>query len=103
MQDRGHGTGRGPLLLALALLSERLQCRVGRQPRGGEARAKRRVLLCLRIGELTKRCRHLLVPVFPAFASTESRWSPKTHEPGSSLRHAKRHGLASPTKKSFGQ
>ena len=35
IQDLGHGTGRGQLLLALALLSERLQCRLGRQPRVG--------------------------------------------------------------------
>ena len=32
IQDLGHGTGRGQLLLALALLSQRLQCRLGRQP-----------------------------------------------------------------------
>src|SRR5215475_3738832 len=103
IQDLGHGTGRGQLLLAIALLSERLQCRLGRQPRVGYARAKRRVLLCMRIGELTKRCRCLPVPVFPAFASTEGRLRPKTNEPGASLRQAKRHGLASPTKKGFGQ
>src|SRR5882672_2812171 len=103
IQDFGHGTGRGQLLLTLTLISERLPCRLGRQPRGGYARAKRRVLLRRRIGELPQRCSHLLVPVFPAFASTEGRWSPKTHEPGSSLRQAKRHGLASPTKKGFGQ
>src|SRR5438128_3360388 len=56
IQDLGHGTGRGQLLLAIALLSERLQCRLGRQPRVGEARAKCRVLLRMRIGKLTKRC-----------------------------------------------
>ena len=35
IQDRGHGTGRGQVLLALALLSERLQCRLGCQARVG--------------------------------------------------------------------
>src|SRR5712692_4003291 len=73
IQDLGHGTGRGQWLLAIALLSERLQCRLGRQPRGGYARAKRRVLLRMRIGKLTKRCSRLRMPVFPAFASTEGR------------------------------
>jgi hypothetical protein len=56
----------------------------------------------MRIGELTKRCSRLLGLVFPAFASTEGRLRAKTNEPGSSLRQAKRHGLASPTKKGFG-
>src|SRR6266568_8472299 len=70
IQDRGHGTGRGQLLRALPLRSERLQCRLGRQPRGGDARAKRRVLLRMRIGKLTKCCSRLLGLVFPAFAST---------------------------------
>src|SRR6266571_5621040 len=99
IQDLGHSTGRGQLLLAIPLLSERLQCRLGRQPRVGYARAKRRVLLRMRIGELAKRCSRLLELVFPAFASTKGRLPTKTHEPGSSLRQAKRHGLASPTKK----
>ncbi len=35
IQDLGHGTGRGQVLLALALLSERLQCRLGCQARVG--------------------------------------------------------------------
>jgi hypothetical protein len=35
MQDLGHGTGRGQVLRALALLAERLQCRLGCQARGG--------------------------------------------------------------------
>src|SRR5438105_9941047 len=103
MQDRGHGTGRGPWLRALPLLAERLPCRLDRQPCGGDARAKRRVLVRMRIGELTKRCSRLLGLVFPAFPSTEGRLRPKANEPGSSLRHAKRHGLASPTKQGFGQ
>src|SRR5439155_9255098 len=60
IQDRGHGTGRGQLLLAIPLRFKRLQCRLGRQPRVGDARAKRWVLLGMRIGELTKRCSRLL-------------------------------------------
>ena len=56
----------------------------------------------MRIGELTKRCGRLLMLVFPAFASTEGRLRTKTNEPGASLCQAKRHGLASPTKKGFG-
>ena len=71
IQDFGHGTGRGQLLRARALLSQRLHGRLGRQPRGGSARAKRRVLLRMRIGELTKRFSHLRMPLFPALASTE--------------------------------
>src|SRR6266568_7278876 len=55
IQDLGHGTGRGQLLLAIALLSERVQCRLSRQPRVGYARAKRRVLLRMGVGELMKR------------------------------------------------
>ena len=35
IQDLGPGTGRGQLLRALPLLSERLQCRLGPQPRVG--------------------------------------------------------------------
>ena len=35
IQDLGHGTGRGQLLLAIPLRSERLQGRLGRQPRVG--------------------------------------------------------------------
>src|SRR6266446_3856384 len=103
IQDFGHGTGRGQLLLTITLISERLQCRLGRQPRVGYARAKRRVLLRMRIGELPKCCSRLLGLVFPAFAPTKGRLRTKTNEPGSSLRQAKRHGLASPPKKGFGQ
>jgi hypothetical protein len=57
----------------------------------------------MRIGELPKRCGRLLMLVFPAFASTEGRLCTKTNAPGASLCQAKRHGLASPTKKGFGQ
>src|SRR5712691_1224701 len=102
IQHRGHGTGRGQLLLTIALLAQRLQGRLGRQPRVGYARAKRRVLLRMRIGELTKRFSHQRMPLFPAFASTEGSLSPKTKATGSSLRQAKCHGLASPPKDDFG-
>src|SRR5207253_8112097 len=87
---------------ALPLRSERLQGRLGRQPRVGEARAKRRVLLRMGIGKLTKRCSRLRGLVFPAFASTEGRLRTKTNEPCSSLRQAKRYGLASPPKQGLG-
>src|SRR5882724_8920614 len=103
IQDLGHGTGRGPLVLAIALLSERVQCRLSRQPRGGYARAKRRVVLRMGVGELMKRFSRLRMQVFPAFAPTEGRLSTETNDPCSSLRQAKRHGLASPTKDGFGQ
>ena len=97
MQDRGHGTGRGPGVLARALLSACVQCRVSRQPRGGDARAKRRVVVRMGGGERLQRFRRLRMQVFPAFAPTAGRWRTETHAPGASLRQATRHGLASPT------
>jgi hypothetical protein len=99
----GHGTGRGQLLRAIALLSQRLPCRLGREPRGGEARAKRRVLVRRRLGELTQRCSHLRMPLCPAFAAPEGCLSPQTKAPSASLRQTPGHGLASPTKKGGGQ
>src|SRR6266478_4809446 len=64
---------------------------------------KRRVLLRMGVGELMKRFSRLRMQVFPAFAPTEGRLSTETKDPCSSLRQAKRHGLASPTKDGFGQ
>src|SRR4029453_12469259 len=55
------------------------------------------------IGKLTKRLGCLRMLLFPASATTEGRLRTKTPEPGASLRQAKRHGLASPPKKGFGQ
>ena len=101
IQHRGHGTGRGHLLRALALRSQRLPGRRGRPPRGGYARAKRRGLLRMRIGELPQRFGHLRLPRFPAFAATASRWRTKTHAPGASRSEAKRYGLAPPPQDGF--
>src|SRR5712691_11428953 len=67
MQDLGHGTGRGQLVLAILLFPERLQSRLGRQPRGAQARAKRWVLLRMGLGELTQRLGSLRMLLFPAF------------------------------------
>ncbi len=53
IQDLGHGTGRGQLVLAITLFPERLQGRLGRQSRVGQAGAERWVLLRIGIGELT--------------------------------------------------
>src|SRR5207302_10478433 len=71
IQDLGHGTGRGQLVLAILLLPERLQGRLGRQPRVAQACAKRGVLLRMGLGELTQRLGDLRMLLFPAFVPTE--------------------------------
>src|SRR2546425_5362433 len=97
IQDLGHRTGRGPLVRALPLVLQRLEGRWGRQPRGGQARAKRWVWLRMGVGTLTKRLGCLRRLLFPAFATTASRLRAQTDAPGSSLCQAQRHGLAPPT------
>jgi len=101
IEDDGHGTRRGPLVRALALLSERLQGRLSRQPRVGQTRTKRRVLLRMGVGELTQRFSDLRMPLFPAFAPTEGRLRTETHDASASLGQAQRYRLASPTNKGF--
>lgn len=81
----GHGTRRGQLLLALTLFPQRLERRLSRQPRVGQTRSKRRILLRMGVGKLTQRLSHLRMLLFPAFAATESRLRTKTHDPGASL------------------
>ena len=62
--------GEGKSSRTIPLRSERLQGRCGSQPRGGQARAKRRGLWRMRSGELTQRVSHLRRRLFPAFAAT---------------------------------
>src|SRR6266850_2791128 len=102
IEHRGHGARGGQLLVAIALLCERRQGRLGRQPRVGQARAKRRVLLCMRLGKLMKRFSRLRMPLCPAFAATEGRLRPKTNDSGASLRQTACHSLAAPTEEGFG-
>ena len=101
IEDLRHGRRRGQVVRALTLLSEGVQGGLSREPRVSEARAKRRVLLRMRLGELTQRLSRLRIQLFPAFAPTESRLRPQTDDPGLSLGQAKRHGLAPPTQDGF--
>src|SRR5262252_8906312 len=103
IEDLGHGTGRGQLLLTIPLLSECLQSGFGRQPRVGQARTKRRVLLRMRIGELTQRFGHLRMPLFPAFAATEGGLRPETQDPCASFGKTHRNSATTPPEDGFGQ
>jgi hypothetical protein len=71
-----------------------LQGRFGGQPRLGQARAKRRVLLRMRLGKLTKGLSHLRMLLFPSFAATQGRLRPATDDPSAFLCQAQGHGLA---------
>ena len=95
-----RGEGR---LRTIPLRSERRQGRCGSQPRGGQARAKRRGLWRMRSGELTQRVSHLRRRLFPAFAATAGRLRTETKDASASLGQAKRHRLAAPTKDGFRQ
>ena len=53
------------------------------------------------VGKVTKRLGCLRMLIFPAFATTASRLSAQTDDPGSSLCQAKRHSLTPPTKDGF--
>ena len=55
--------------------------------------------MCL--GELMQRLRRQRMQLFPALAPAESRLSPQTDDPGSSLGQAKRHGLTPPPQDGF--
>ena len=101
IEHLGHGTGRGQLLLAIPLCSQRLQSRLGREACVDQTGAKCRILLRMGIGKLTKRLGSLRLLLFPAFAATESCLSPQTDDPASALGQPKRYGLASPPKDSF--
>src|SRR5712691_9959356 len=67
IQDLGHGTGRGQLVLAILLFPERLQGRLGRQPRLSRVRANRWGLWRMGLGELTQHWGYLRMLLFPAF------------------------------------
>src|SRR6266478_3737094 len=101
IEHLGHGTGRGQLLCAISLFSQRLQGRLGREACVGQTGAKCRILLRMGIGKLTKRLGGLRLLLFPAFAATESRLSPQTDDPAAALGQTKRYGLAPPSKDSF--
>src|SRR6266850_8468968 len=63
---------------------------------------KIRVIERIGLGELTQRLGYLRMLLFPALGPTEGRLRTETNNPSSSLRQAKRHGLASPTEEGFG-
>ena len=72
IEHLGHRTGRGPLVLAIALGSQGRQSGLDGQPRIGQARAKRWVLLRMRVSSVVKGLGHLRRRVFPAFTAAES-------------------------------
>src|SRR5215468_10382242 len=101
IEHLGHRTGGGQECLTRPLLSERFQGGFGRQPRVGQAGAKRGGLLRLRFGQLTQGVSHLRMLLFPACAATEGRLRPETHDASASLGSAQRHRLAAPPKDGF--
>src|SRR6266446_3953872 len=99
--SRGHGTGGGQGLLALALFSPRLPGRLGRAACGGHTGAQWRGLWRMGLGKVTQRLGNLRLVLFPAFAATASRWRPQTEDPAAAFGQATRDGLAPPPQDSF--
>lgn len=85
----------------MAVGFERLQSPFGSQARRRQRRSKRRVLLGMDLGQLTKGLGHLEMLVFPAFAATASGLSPQTNAPCTPLRQAQLDRVPSPAEHPF--
>ena len=96
IEDGRHRTGGGHLLLGKALGAECRHCRFGRQPRIGQGRPKRRVLLGLRLRQRAQGGGRLRVLVFPALPATEGGLRPHTRHARASLGQADFDSLAAP-------
>src|SRR6266571_6159641 len=80
IQHGGHRRGRGQLVLLTVLGAQRLQGGFGRQARIGQRGAKRRVLLSMGLGQLTKGLCRLWMLGFPAFAATAGGLGAETYD-----------------------
>jgi hypothetical protein len=99
----GHRTGRGDVLLAIALGSQGFQSRVGWQPGRGQRCPKGRSLLGMGFGQPPEGFSRLWVLRFPTLTTTAGRLRPET--PDARASRGKPHGKspAPPTQDRFGQ
>ena len=94
--------GAGTCSLENALGAERRHCRFGRQPRIGQGRPKRRILLGMRLREGAQGGGRLRVVVFPALPATEGGLRPQTRYARASLGQADFDGLPAPPEQTLG-
>ena len=82
VEHPGHRTGRREVRGVIALGSQRLQSRLGRQTCRGQRGAKCRILLGRRLSQLTQSRGHVGMLVFPACAATAGGLCPKAQDAG---------------------
>jgi hypothetical protein len=102
IENLGHRTRRGPLLLAIALGAQGFPRRVGCQPRIGEGGTKCGVLLRMRFRQPVEGCCCLGMRVFPAFATAEGRLRTETYNPWAPFGKPHLNGPTAPTEDDCG-
>jgi hypothetical protein len=103
IEHLGHRTGRGPLLLAIALGAQGGQRRLGCQPCIGQRRTKGRGVLRMGFGQPLQRFSGLWVLLFPTFTATEGRLRTETPDTRASLGQPHGKSTPPPTEERFGQ
>jgi hypothetical protein len=98
----GHCPGRREWGCVIALDSQRLQSHLGGQTCRGQRGAKRRVLLGMRLGQVTQSLGHVGMRVFPTVAATAGSPGPEAQEVCTPFGEAKCDRMASLTKHTFG-
>ena len=91
------------MLLGDPVRPERLASGLGREARIRERRAKRRVLLGVRFGELSQRCGRLRLPLLPTFTPAKGCVRPSTAYACAVFRQPHLHRLAAPAHDRLGE